>query len=103
VTAPNLLPAAEAEVVEAMDWYEDRSAGLGLEFVAALQAAFQTIGESPERCPVWMVNRRYRRVILRRFPYALFFHLREAGPEIVAVAHCSRRPGYWLSRVDPEP
>ena len=102
MTAPTLLPAAEAEVVEAMDWYEHRSAGLGLEFVAALQSAFQTVGESPERCPVWMVNRRYRRVILRRFPYALYFHVREARPEIVAEAHCSRRPGYWLSRAGPE-
>ena len=85
-----------------MDWYEDKRAGLGLEFVAAIHAALRTIGESPERSPVWMANRRYRRVILRRFPYALFYHLREARPEIVAVAHCSRRPGYWLSRVEPE-
>lgn len=102
MTRPNLLPAAEAEVVEAMDWYEDRRAGLGLELVAAVHGAIQRIGESPEQSPVWTVNRRYRRLVLRRFPYALFYHLREARPEIVAVAHCSRRPGYWLSRVEPK-
>jgi hypothetical protein len=42
----------------------------------------------------------YRWVRVRRFPYLLIF--RRKSPEvivIVAVAHTSRRPGYWRRRM----
>lgn len=50
--------------------------------------------------PVPRVRAEYgtRRVPLRRFPYFVVY--REQGEEIqvVAVAHASRKPGYWRHR-----
>ena len=81
-----------------MDWYESRRRGLGLEFLAAVDAALQIVGETPELIAPWSENSRFRRLVLQRFPYVVFFHLPVHGPEVVAIAHCSRRPGYWAAR-----
>jgi hypothetical protein len=39
-----------------------------------------------------------RRVLLRRYPYSIVFYERTNEIVIMAFAHCSRAPGYWLSR-----
>jgi hypothetical protein len=40
-----------------------------------------------------------KRLLLRRFPYAVI--VRERGTEIVVIAfaHHARRPGYWRARL----
>ena len=40
-----------------------------------------------------------KRLLLRRFPYAVI--VRERGTEVVVIAfaHTSRRPGYWRGRL----
>ncbi len=40
----------------------------------------------------------YRRVLTTRFPYALIYRAAADETVIVAVAHTSRRPGYWMDR-----
>ena len=42
-----------------------------------------------------------RRLLFRRFPYALYYLYREENDriEIYAIMHLSRRPDYWRSRV----
>jgi len=47
---------------------------------------------------VWPNDRRFRRHVLRRFPYVLVYELRSESIEFVAIAHTSRAPGYWLGR-----
>lgn len=40
-----------------------------------------------------------RRALLRRFPFSLIYAVETTAVVIVAVAHQSRRPGYWRNRV----
>jgi hypothetical protein len=40
-----------------------------------------------------------KRVILRRFPYDVVVIERDDNMLIVAVAHHSRKPGYWQDRI----
>jgi plasmid stabilization system protein ParE len=61
--------------------------------------AFESIRENPEACPVWRADRSYRKRLLKRFPYIVFFRIDAATVEIVAVAHAKRRPGYWVDRL----
>ncbi len=37
--------------------------------------------------------------ILRKFHYSLIYTIERDGLLILAVAHHSRRPGYWVGRV----
>jgi len=93
-----VLPDAEAELVSAAIWYEDKHPGFGVELVAIVDQALQSILEHPEAFPVWRPDRPYRKHPLKRFPYILFFRVDSATIEIVAVAHAKRQPGYWLDR-----
>jgi len=93
-----VLPAAEAELSAAATWYESRCVGLGVDFVASVDSAFERLAQTPEAYPVWRSGRPYRRLVLERFPFVIFFRVLPDEVEVVAVAHAKRRPGYWLGR-----
>ncbi|MCB9765854.1 MAG: type II toxin-antitoxin system RelE/ParE family toxin [Alphaproteobacteria bacterium] len=93
-----ILPEAEDELDRAYAWYEERRVGLGLEFLGAVEAAMSEAAEFPMRWPIWMMDDRYRRIVLRRFPSLIFYEIRGETIEFVAVAHARRAPGYWLDR-----
>ena len=87
---------AEADLAEAFEWYEQRSRGLGLEFLRAVDVTFATIARTPQLFP--RVHHEIRRARLRRFPYGVFF-LEQAGTiSVLAVMHAHRDPRRWLSR-----
>ena len=96
---PQLHPAAERELAEAVNWYEERSSGLGGKLFTAADVVMSRIGRGPKLYAVWQQNKRYRRAIIRDFPYAIFYRVYETRTVVMAVAHTSRRPGYWLDRV----
>ena len=91
----HLLPRAEAELADAMDWYEERREGLGGELLELARASFERILEAPHQLPSWVDDRQYRRLVLERFPYSIIFTYDEAEVRIVAFAHGRRKPGYW--------
>lgn len=88
---------AEAEFESSARWYEQR-AGLRSEFVGAIDEAVYAIAEGPLRYPLWRPESPYRKYLVRRFPYLIFYRLRDEYVEILAFAHARRRPGYWLQR-----
>jgi toxin ParE1/3/4 len=90
-------PEATKELIETARYYEQRAEGVGRRFLQAIEQAEQflrrsaAVMQSDERG-----RRRYR---VKGFPYQLIY--RVVGGErvfVLAVAHTSRRPGYWDSR-----
>jgi plasmid stabilization system protein ParE len=82
---------------EAREWYAERSQGASARFIEAVDAAVQRILQAPHSWPV--VVDKYRRVSLDKFPHSLIYYERaEFDFRIVAVAHPSRRTGYWRRR-----
>ena len=90
---------AERELEAARDWYESQRTGLGREFILAVDAAVADIGQTPG-LPVPHVSETLgvRRVLVRRFPYAVVYRVRGEEVRILAFAHAKRRPGYWKLR-----
>ena len=87
---------AEAELQDAAAWYDERSPGLGLRFILAVQRKTDEILEAPQR---WPFAAGSRRVLMGRFPYALVYReISEDQVEIIAVAHLKRRSPYWSDR-----
>jgi plasmid stabilization system protein ParE len=66
-----IAPEAQQDVDGAYSWYEDRRPGLGEEFLGCLDACIQTISRMPELYA--KVHEEYRRALVRRFPYAIFY------------------------------
>lgn len=97
-----ILPEADGEVIAAAEWYDARRPGLGEQFLQEVERAYQTFrshtvgGSSLE---YYTGPHLIRRVLLRRFPYAIVALLRDSETLVVAVAHTHRRPLYWADRL----
>lgn len=89
-------PEAEAEFLAAVDWYEERSAGLGADFAAEIYAAIQRALVMPLAWPA--VDGEIRRVLANRFPYGVLYAPRGSSIHILAVMHLRRHPEYWRDR-----
>ena len=70
----SLRPEAEAEIVEATTWYEERGLGLGTAYLDELARVLRVIGASPDHYPV--VEGSIRKAVFRRFPYIVLIGLR---------------------------
>ena len=88
---------ADAEMVEAAQYYEDRAFGLGASFLDAVQEAIDKVSSDPEAYQ--LVGKEIRQKLLRRFPYSILYAVDNDRIRIVAIAHHKRRPGYWKSRL----
>ncbi|MFM9963981.1 MAG: type II toxin-antitoxin system RelE/ParE family toxin [Planctomycetaceae bacterium] len=101
-----VLSLAETDVMEAALWYESRQSGLGLAFWSAVDVAYRRIRSNPGGFPLWEDNqgdRPIRRMVLKQFPYVIYFEKRTTETLVVAVSHASRSPDHWLSRLgNPE-
>ena len=89
-------PDARAEFLEAVKYYEDCQAGLGRRFRIAVEAAVQSVAETPFRYRV--LHAPFRRYLLTNFPYSIIYCIEPENILIIAIAHTKRKPGYWIKR-----
>ena len=92
-----VAPEAERDIDEAYGWYEDRRLGLGGEFLSCVDACIETIARAPEMHRA--VHENYRRALVRRFPYAVFYEHVKGAVTIYCVFHSSRHPEKWRQRL----
>jgi len=88
---------AAAEFDQSAAWYEERRRGLGAAFRIAVEGAILQIQNNP-LVGFQYKKTRFRFVVIRRFPYVLFYTEGETVIRLMAVAHGRRRPGYWKKR-----
>lgn len=89
-------PEARAELVDAWSWYEEQRPGLGDELAACVEAAIAKAAREPEAYA--RVHDDVRRVLVRRFPYGVFYVVEDGELLVLAVAHGRRRPHDWRDR-----
>ncbi len=94
-----LRKEAEVEATEARLWYEAISDGIAAGFVRDLREALAAVATRPEAYPRYEGEQRLQMRLLRKYPYLVLYHELEDEVEVVAIAHTSRRPGYWEDRV----
>ncbi|HKT31339.1 MAG TPA: type II toxin-antitoxin system RelE/ParE family toxin [Gammaproteobacteria bacterium] len=91
-----LRPEAEGDVTDAAAWYQNQRPGLGQEFLGEIVKALARITDQPRAYP--RVHKEVRRILLRRFPFGIFY-VDEGGRLVVlAVMHASRNPQRWKAR-----
>lgn len=81
----SIRAAARADLQDAYDWYEERSAGLGDRFLSAIAEALLRLETNPEGFPIYY--RGFRRVLTRRFPYKLFFRIEGDAIIVFRILH----------------
>lgn len=92
-----IAPEVEQDLSEAYFWYESRRIGLGEEFLSCVDACIQAICRMPEMYAV--VYESYRRGLVRRFPFSVFYEYANNTVTVYCVFHNSRDPQKWRERL----
>jgi plasmid stabilization system protein ParE len=90
------LPGARRDFDESFDWYRERSDGAAARFSDSVDEALIRIATDPEQCAA--IDSRHRECLLARFPFRIVYRIELEQVVVVAIAHASRRPGYWKRR-----
>jgi len=91
------IKPAEQEMLEAAQYYERQSKGLGSSFLLEIQDAIDDIANSPETWPITRYDIRHRSI--KRFPYRVLYRIDIDEIVVVAIMHLRRHPNYWLERL----
>jgi plasmid stabilization system protein ParE len=91
------LEVAEAELTDAVEYYDGEAPGLGDRLVAEVRATVELLEENPEIGPV--VRGSLRKRAVSAFPYTIYYVVEGREIQILALAHQRRRPGYWWKRL----
>ena len=78
------------DLAVARDWYESRALGLGEDFLRMAYATFSELNEFPEKHKI--VHNGFRRALLRRFPYSVYYLVTCDTITVYGVFHSSREP-----------
>lgn len=89
---------AKWDIIEISEWYDRKSPGLGDRFLSALDDCFDHILCEPE------INRllpetEFRRAVVSKWPYQIFFVFEPPMVEILALIHTSRGPEHYTERL----
>ena len=90
-------PEALEEYDAAAHFYARQQPGLDLRFIASVEHAIEVILEDPSRWRAF--DEDVRRCFTRVFPFGILYTIEPDYVLAVAVAHCSREPGYWKNRL----
>jgi plasmid stabilization system protein ParE len=90
-------PAIEGELRQIIDFYNERSRGLGNQFLDEFEKQILNIASMPSR---WLVvGADVRRSLMKRFPYVIYFRpLEDSVLRVTVIKHQRRHPGYGRRR-----
>ena len=93
-----LIPPADKELEEAIDYYNDQMTGLGEQFYNSFIDTTSYISQAPD---AWIrVGTHTRRINIKRFPYLILYIPEGQNILITCIAHQHRNPTYFSERVD---
>jgi plasmid stabilization system protein ParE len=84
---------AHSEIDDAREFYNLQKDGLGDDFKYDVFLAITNIATFPNLYP--NINTNVKRCLLHRFPYSIFYAIREQSVVILSVAHQHRKPRYF--------
>jgi len=92
-----LHPGALEDLREAAEFYRQQAGNaLSQSFLAEFEHSIGLLLQQPGIGATWRHG--MRRFATRRFPFSIIYIVVEEQVRILAVAHHSRRPGYWRGR-----
>lgn len=90
-------PEALDEYEDAARYYAGRQEGLELRFISCVESAIRRISDAPLQWRCFEED--VRRCLTHVFPYGILYTIESDYILIIAVMHCSRKPGYWRHRI----
>jgi plasmid stabilization system protein ParE len=94
---PELHPDATQELIDSAQFLNETSSELASRFLDDFFKVVERIGEYPESG--FRISGRVRGARVSDFHYDIVYRIERTRIYIVAVAHQSRKPGYWKDRI----
>lgn len=95
-TLITIAVAAKDDLFNAAARYDLQSPGLGDAFIAQVDAVFEQLRHHPETYQIAFAP--VRKAVLRRFPFAILYHIRPASIEVLGVLPCRANPDILQQR-----
>lgn len=89
----NVVAEAREELLEIASYYETRSEGLGFDFIEEFWNAADLISTHPDGFRNFPFG--YRRFLMNRFPYGIFYRVKSGRIDIAFVVHLHSDPAKW--------
>ena len=86
-----ILPLAENEIDDSIEFYESRSKGLGKQFMSYLQSYLKVLKTNPQLFEI-KKEPGYRELTLVKFPFVIIYEIIENEVIVYSVFHTSRNP-----------
>jgi toxin ParE1/3/4 len=93
-----LSEEAESDVYESYLWYEKQKAGLGEEFLEAVDAAKEAIISNPKTYRI-RYKKKVRGFLVSRFPYLILYIISGNNIDVISVFNTHKQPKGWKKRV----
>ena len=90
------IAAARLEFLAEVIYYNNLRPGLGARFITSIQEAVARSVAFPLSGSTSRANT--RRLVVKDFPFSIFYRVESDEVVIFAVAHHAQRPYYWQSR-----
>ncbi|MGB5595133.1 MAG: type II toxin-antitoxin system RelE/ParE family toxin [Crocosphaera sp.] len=90
-------PEALTEYAQAVQYYLEQNNKAAQAFIDVIEETIYRIREIPTRYPI--VDEEIRRCMTKKFPYGILYSIKQDSILILAIMHCSRKPGYWKNRI----
>jgi|ERR1700722_2863859 plasmid stabilization system protein ParE len=89
-----IFETATDDLQDSYNWYEERSIGLGEQFIDEVDEYLDLISNNPYQFSV-QFSEKYRFALLKRFPFRIVYNIAEDENlvNVTAVFHTSRDPG----------
>ncbi|MCF6147720.1 MAG: type II toxin-antitoxin system RelE/ParE family toxin [Candidatus Kuenenia sp.] len=84
------LPELEEDSIKGYFWYEEKGIGLGEDFLRIFYALSEEIRRNP--LVYKTVYKDFRRCLLKRFPYAIYYRVDKDKVIVYGLFHCARNP-----------
>jgi len=90
-------PFAELDLHSSIEFYELQKPGLGEDFIAEVEITLKRIESNPHQ--FYKVKRDVRKALLNKFPFGIFFYLKEDIVTVFAIFHFRRDPKKIAKRI----
>ena len=95
----SLHPEALGDLRDAASFYREQGgSSFSQSFLGEFEQSISKLLLHPALGSPWR-GRGRRRYLMKHFPYSLVYTVSDDEIRILAVAHHSRRPGYWTGRM----
>lgn len=92
-----IRPEERADLLDAFHWYQSQRPGLGLDFKLCIDEVLSTL----QRIPLIYktVLHEVRRAVIKKFPFGVFYLVKDNIVIVLAVVHARRDPAEWKGRI----